>query len=56
MFPVAFRADVEIDPGSCRQNRSGAIAMNPGAELVAGRADIGINAEQFLENDHGRCG
>ena len=57
VLPVIFRSYAEIDAGllppeQVRRDRDEPL----GCQLVAGRADIGINAKQFLQNDHRRRG
>ena len=57
VLPVGFGPYVEIDvrllpPEQVRRDRDEPL----GCQLIAGRSDVGVNAEQFLENDHCRCG
>ena len=57
VLPVSFRPYVEIDvrllpPEQVRRDRNESLLC----QLIAGRSDVGVNAKQFLENDHCRRG
>src|SRR5580704_5870028 len=57
VLPVGFGPYVKIDvrllpPEQVRRDRDESLLC----QLIAGRPDVGVNAEQFLENDDCRCG
>jgi hypothetical protein len=56
VLPVCVRSDTKIDarflpPEQVRRDRDEAL----GRKLIACRPDVGVNAEQLLENNHRRC-